>query len=257
MNTLTIGRNIKKMRDERSITQQQLADSIGVSFQAVSKWEGVVTLPDVAILPEIADFFDITIDELFKPNMTAYENKAERLMAIYEGDIENSEAFEAANKEYKKLIEENKLSIKDKGNYAFLNDCRARYYLKIAEKYYVEAIENGEDQKDEEYYKIQRQYILFLSRLNRAKESISRHSYLLEQEPNNPMNYSSLVAAYICENDFLKAIEVAEKGLELFPNDAILIVYAGDIYKRLGKHKEALECWDKAFNIDPEMIDTR
>ncbi|PNT92085.1 hypothetical protein CDQ83_00415 [Clostridium thermosuccinogenes] len=141
MNTLNIGKNIKKLRDERNITQQQLADAIGVSFQAVSKWECGITLPDIAMLPEIANFFDITIDELFKPNMMAYRNKAERLMSIYESDIENSDAFEATDREYKKLIAENNFTSYDMGSYAYLNDCRARYYLRIAEKFYLQAIE--------------------------------------------------------------------------------------------------------------------
>lgn len=102
MNTIAIGKNIKKLRDERNVTQQQLADAIGVSFQAMSKWECGTSLPDIAILPAIANFFDITIDELFKPNMMAYRNKAARLMSIYESDIENSDTFESTNREYKK-----------------------------------------------------------------------------------------------------------------------------------------------------------
>ena len=39
MNTLTIGRNIKRLREEQNITQQMLAEKISISFQAVSKWE--------------------------------------------------------------------------------------------------------------------------------------------------------------------------------------------------------------------------
>ena len=257
MDALSIGKNIKKLRDERNITQQQLADALGVTYQAVSKWESGITLPDILILPSIANFFDITIDELFKPNMTAYRNKAERLLSIYESDIDNSDAFEYADKEYKKLIAENNFTAYDMGNYAYLNDCRARYYIKIAEKYYLQAIEEGKKTKDEEYYRNQRQYILFLSRLGRIRESIKRHSALLEQESDNPMNYSSLVCAYKCAGDFNNAIRIAEKGLELFPNDAILLNYAGDTYKKLGKFDEAIECWDKAFKINPEMIDTR
>lgn len=255
MNILTIGKNIRKLRDERNITQQQLADSIGVSFQAVSKWECGITVPDVMILPEIANFFGITIDELFKPNMMAYRNKAERLMAIYESNIEDSDAFEAADKEYKKIFTGNNFAVNDMSNYAYLNDCRSRAYLKIAEEYYLKAIEEGRKLKDDAYYKNQRQYILFLSRLGRAEESINRHIALLEQEPNDPMNYSSLVAAYKCANNFENAIRIAEKGLNLFPNDVILLVYAGGIYKQLGKYHEAIECWNKAFEIDHEMID--
>lgn len=257
MSILSVGQNIRKLRDERNITQQQLADSLGVTFQAVSKWECSTTVPDIAMVPEIADYFSVTIDELFKPGMTAYRNKAERLMSKYESDINNSENFELANKEYTKLISENNATAIDLGSYAYLNDLRSQYYLKIAKAYYLQAIEEGKKQKDVSYYKNQRQYILFLSRLGRHDESINRHVSLLEQEPNNPMNYSSLVAAYKCAGDNENAIKIAGKGLSIFPNDAILLVYAGDTYKHLSEFDKAIECWNKAFEIDPEMIDTR
>ncbi|MEJ9159419.1 helix-turn-helix transcriptional regulator, partial [Paenibacillus graminis] len=66
MNIITVGQNIRKLRDERNITQQQIADSLGVTFQAVSKWECGTTVPDITLLPEIAAYFSVTIDELFK-----------------------------------------------------------------------------------------------------------------------------------------------------------------------------------------------
>lgn len=257
MNIITVGQNIRKLRDERNVTQQQIADSLGVTFQAVSKWECGTTVPDITLLPEIAAYFSVTIDELFKPGMTTYRNKAERLMSKYESDINHSETFELANKEYTKLISENSATATDLGSYAYLNDLRSQYYLKLAEAYYLQAIEDGKKHKDLSYYKNQRQYILFLSRLSRHDENINRHVSLLEHEPNNPMNYSSLVAAYKCAGDNENAIKTAEKGLSIFPNDAILLVYAGDTYKHLNEFDKALECWNKAFEIDPEMIDTR
>ncbi|KWX79762.1 hypothetical protein AMQ84_05700 [Paenibacillus riograndensis] len=257
MNIISVGQNIRKLRDERNITQQQLADSLGITFQAVSKWECGTTVPDIAVLPEIADYFSVTIDDLFKSNMPAYRNKAERLMSKYESDINNSETFELANKEYTKLISEKNAAATDLGSYAYLNDLRSQYYLKIAESYYLQANEEGRNQKDVSFYKNQRQYILFLSRLGRHEESINRHVSLLEQEPNDPMNYSSLVAAYKCAGDNENAIKTAEKGLSIFPNDAILHVYAGDTYKHLSQFDKASEHWNKAFEIDPEMIDAR
>ena len=47
MNTLTIGRNIKRLREEQNITQQMLAEKLSISFQTVSKWETGTDLPDV------------------------------------------------------------------------------------------------------------------------------------------------------------------------------------------------------------------
>lgn len=63
-----IGRNIKRLREEKKITQQQLADALGITYQAVSKWECGTTLPDVTILPLIAEYFCVSIDSLFMEN---------------------------------------------------------------------------------------------------------------------------------------------------------------------------------------------
>lgn len=66
MNTQTIGKNIRRLRTEQNITQNQLARALGVAFQTVSKWETEATLPDTMLLPEIAAFFGVSIDELFR-----------------------------------------------------------------------------------------------------------------------------------------------------------------------------------------------
>ena len=60
-----IGKNISTLRKQRGLTQESLAGELGVSFQAVSKWENGQSCPDISLLPVIADFFDIHIDELF------------------------------------------------------------------------------------------------------------------------------------------------------------------------------------------------
>ena len=257
MHTLTIGANIKKLRSERSVTQQQLADAVGVSFQAVSKWENGTTMPDVSTLPDIAEFFEVTIDALFKPHMTAYRNKAARLTAVYESDFTDSETFEKAEAEYKRMLAAEQADAEDLGNYAYLNECRARHYLMVAEKYYLEADEKGAQIKDAAYYRNQRQFILFLSRLGRHRENIERHTMLLCADPDNPMRHSALTAAYKYAGDLEKAYNIAEKGLSWFPDDAVLLVIAGDTCKQMGKYHKAVANWNRAFDIDPELIDTR
>ena len=62
---LEIGKVIKHLRTEKGIKQDELAEYIGISFQAVSKWENGVTMPDITLLPKLAVFFGITIDDLF------------------------------------------------------------------------------------------------------------------------------------------------------------------------------------------------
>ncbi len=59
-----IGRNIAALRRERNMTQMQLADEMSVSFQAVSNWERGQSMPDVSKLPELAELFGTTVDQL-------------------------------------------------------------------------------------------------------------------------------------------------------------------------------------------------
>ena len=60
-----IGENILNLRKSRQLTQESLASMIGVSTQTVSKWENSTNMPDITLLPIIADIFEVTIDELF------------------------------------------------------------------------------------------------------------------------------------------------------------------------------------------------
>lgn len=64
MEKLLIGDVIYRLRKEKGITQEQLANFIGVSTAAVSKWESGISYPDITLLPIIATFFNVTIDTL-------------------------------------------------------------------------------------------------------------------------------------------------------------------------------------------------
>jgi len=73
---MDIANKIRQLRNKASLTQEQLAERLGLSAQAVSKWENSVTLPDITLLPELAAVFGISIDELF--DLTA-EQKFRRI----------------------------------------------------------------------------------------------------------------------------------------------------------------------------------
>ena len=73
-----VGKFIKKLRDNNNLTQQELADKYGVTYQAVSKWENGKNLPDIMLLKEICKDYNISIDELLdgtdskKPNLILF-----------------------------------------------------------------------------------------------------------------------------------------------------------------------------------------
>ncbi len=62
---INIGENIRHYRMQKELTQEKVADALGVSCQAVSRWELGGSYPDIEMLPKIANYFHITLDELF------------------------------------------------------------------------------------------------------------------------------------------------------------------------------------------------
>lgn len=82
---MSIGNNIKQLRVNRGITQEQLARQLHVSGQAVSKWENEMALPDISCLPILADFFGVSIDELMDYKLNALTNK-ERFVRFMAGN---------------------------------------------------------------------------------------------------------------------------------------------------------------------------
>lgn len=70
---MNIGNNIKLLRQLRSLTQEQLAKKLGVSYQAVSRWENNINAPDISLLPEISSLFGVSIDALFAENAENFD----------------------------------------------------------------------------------------------------------------------------------------------------------------------------------------
>ena len=68
---MKVGENIRTLRQRKGLTQEQVAQQLGVTYQAVSKWENGTNTPDIALLPEIAAFFGVTIDALFSQDMAS------------------------------------------------------------------------------------------------------------------------------------------------------------------------------------------
>ena len=79
---MTIGTNIKRLRQNKDVTQEQLGNALGITSQAVSKWECETALPDIDLLPKLADYFGISIDELlgYKLNALTYKEQFIKFM---------------------------------------------------------------------------------------------------------------------------------------------------------------------------------
>ena len=80
LNLSTIGYQIQSLRKSKGYTQNQLGDMVGVSFQAVSKWERGETLPDITTFASLAEVLDTTIDNLLRGGKKVTEYKGRKTM---------------------------------------------------------------------------------------------------------------------------------------------------------------------------------
>ncbi len=82
--TIYLGENIKRLRHERGITQEKLADFLSVSFQSVSRWERGESYPDITLLPLLSRFFGVSVDELLGINDETDEADLLNLLEEYD-----------------------------------------------------------------------------------------------------------------------------------------------------------------------------
>ena len=97
MDQIKTGAFLKELRREKGITQEQLAEELGVSGRTISRWETGSNMPDISLLVEIAGFFDVSIPEIIKG-----ERKSEKMK---EEDKEIAETMsDYAKTEKEKLV---------------------------------------------------------------------------------------------------------------------------------------------------------
>ena len=80
MNNIHIGNKIRELRKKKGITQEALAAALSVSPQAVSKWESALTYPDVALIPVIAGYFEVSLDVLFDYDVTKIKEHIQKII---------------------------------------------------------------------------------------------------------------------------------------------------------------------------------
>ena len=84
---MNIGKNIKYLRQQQGLTQEQVAEHLGVTYQAVSKWENDTNTPDIALLPEIASLFGVLIDALFADEIVGGGSIPELIPFVKDDDV--------------------------------------------------------------------------------------------------------------------------------------------------------------------------
>ena len=100
MDQIKIGRFIAACRKRANLTQLQLADRLGITDKAISKWERGITMPDTSIMLELCDILGIVVNELLsgeKINMENSRQKNEQLL------LDMAKALEKKNKQHQSV----------------------------------------------------------------------------------------------------------------------------------------------------------
>ena len=79
---MSLSANIKRLRLEKNLTQEQLAARLGVSAQAISKWETCETYPDGSLLVPLANELDTSLDELFDNNSVSMADISKKILSL-------------------------------------------------------------------------------------------------------------------------------------------------------------------------------
>lgn len=238
---MNIGHKIKALRKQRGITQEQLANHLGVSFQAVSKWETGIALPDITLTPRLASYFGVSMDELFDFHLEetelAVEAITEEAYQFRESDPERS----------RKILEEGLKQYPD--NDILLNNLLyVLNYTKNPDETISVANTLIERTREAD---IQYDALRFLAYAYKAKGDLKSAEKAIEQIPD--IYFTKLTEmAYLLEGT--PKLEAAEKQKWIsFENLLQMMWKLAECYEAMGEIPKAIEETEKALRLIPVL----
>lgn len=247
---MKIGNQIKTLRIEKGVKQEELADYLGVSFQAVSKWETGASVPDISLLPELAVYFGITIDELFQmPNETQFERIEN--MFWRERRI-NPETFEHSIHFLEGVLKEEPENVRACSDLAYLYNHRAHSDHELASDYAKKAMELKPEEKDgwvpyleanggvcgDEWY-------------DNHFTVIQYFKQFVEKHPKNHLGLYAIIENLLADGWYQEAVPYIEQIKEVAKNYQYEM-YTGDVAFGMGDKEKAVEYWNQAVEHYPD-----
>ncbi len=131
---ISLADKLKELRKTKNVSQEKLAEYLGISYQAVSKWENGITTPDILLLPEIARYYSITVDELLQVEQIDEERYFDECCVRSENlfrDGKRDEIIPLWREAYKKLP--NDVRVKEMLMSIYSDSDRVKYQKEIIE----------------------------------------------------------------------------------------------------------------------------
>lgn len=243
---IDLGNRIKSLRLSRSMTQEQLAQNLGVSAQAVSKWESGTNMPDIQLLPDLSVIFGVTIDDLFA--MTD-EHRMERIEnMLFNVRFLTGEEFQQNEQYLKKLQGRDNYHAQATLLLAQLYNKRADEYHELAKPLAREALQLLPGKKDAH------NAIFDAERGPYSDWNFTNHSDLIEfykavtaEHPEDIRNYFWLLDLLIADCRAVEARDYAER-MKAVEHSYHYEMYMGYICQAECDLPGAMGWWDKMLH---------
>ena len=289
---MEIGKRIRQLRTNKGVTQEALANALNVSNQAVSRWETGITMPDINLLPSIALFFGITIDEIFSPSP---EEKLERLRHrfYYTEDYLSDDEFKSALaflKEqegvyddtaeiwhllaqlYLNRIEKDKKTVGKYAKKAMRLDADHSFcvrFLVDSEHAVYTDWDTANHSKTVSFLKEMvgrfpeecRYYCALIYNLIADRRVKEAEGYIAEFERRfaDKAEWVPIFRARLALADFRKedAVAIIEEACRLYPDDEGTVFDVAGFYGEIGEYEKAIEFYQRSYDLleSPKMYD--
>ena len=207
---MELGKKIRQLRFKAGLTQEQLADRLGISPQSVSKWENAVAMPDISTLPLLAEVFGVTIDDLFDLTAEQRFNRIEHRM-----DIED-ELPQDVFLEYEEFL---RSQVSDEQNkkratelLAYLYWHRMEMFSRKASRYARDSVRMDPDQKGSQWILQKAEgHAAWDWNISNHTKAIAFYQQLLEENPESRMCCLYLLDNLIADHRTREAELVLER----------------------------------------------
>ena len=244
--------NLRKLWLDKGLTQERLAEILGVSVQSVSRWECGNTLPDVMLLPEIARLYGVTVDDLYRADARGYSSYAQRLLAVYEASGRSGD-FLAAEQEFLRMPPES-CTPDDLRSWGVLYHYMTQQCAALAQEK-LEAAMAHPAASEQVWLSAALQKNALMADLGRGREAAERYEKALSEAPEDPKLWVLASACALLNGDHEGALELSREGICRFPDRAILHIHAGDALRELQRYEEAFAYWRQALALKPDFLD--
>jgi len=240
------GKRIKAFRLRQNLTQERLSELLGVSSQAVSKWENDVNCPDISLLPELSAVLGVTLDELFDTGVETHLYRIEKMLDA--GKSLSDEDFHYAEAQLKAGCAGGEYRGRCLTMLADLYLTRSDKYKSLASELVKKALELDPWKHDNHAIlcKAAGGVLQDWCEINHS-ELINYYREFTVKNPDHAPGYLWYLDNLIADGRLEEAREVLEK-MRCVRDSYHYELYLGLIAEKAGDYPEAERCWNEMVN---------